>query len=185
VLVPLLLVHDLVTYAYARRFPDSERGAMILDVPMPGVAGWDEAVSDFWHIGFIQAPGELAEKLVVGRQEAFIGPSLDIGKFTPAQRAYYINSYGAAQLHAAFEIYRAFPQDATFNAAQTAPNPTPPVIAVGEKSFFAALLPTFVEGYRAKGMTRVEARAFPALPPCGGGQSRGRRRPHRVDPPSR
>ena len=40
--------HDLgglVTYAYVRRFPDSLRGAMILDVPVPGLAGWDEATA--------------------------------------------------------------------------------------------------------------------------------------------
>jgi pimeloyl-ACP methyl ester carboxylesterase len=50
---PYVVGHDLgglVIYAHVRRFPDSVRGAMILDVPMPGVAGWDEAVSDLWHI---------------------------------------------------------------------------------------------------------------------------------------
>ena len=161
---PYLVGHDLggiVTYAYVRRFPDSIRGAMILDVPLPGVAGWDEAVANFWHIGFIQAPGELAEKLVVGRQAAFLGFSLDIGKFTPAQRAYYVKAYGAPQLHAAFEIYRGFPKNGTFNAAQTGPNPTPLLVAVGEKSFFASFLPTFVEGYRALGMARVDSASIP------------------------
>ena len=161
---PYVVGHDLgglVTYAYVRRFAASVRGAMILDVPMPGVDGWDEAVSGFWHIGFIQAPGGLAEKLVVGRQADFLGHFLDIAKFTLAQRAYYVKAYDAAQLHAAFEIYRAFPQDAAFNAAQTASNPTPLVVAVGEKSFFAALLPKFVEGYRAKGMSRVDSARIP------------------------
>jgi len=162
---PYVVGHDLgglVTYALVRRFPDALRGVMILDVPMPGVAGWDEAVARAWHIGFIQAPGGLAEKVVVGRQEAFLGFILDIARFTPAERAYYFKVYGAPQLHAAFEIYRAFPNDAVFNAAQTAPNPTPLVVAVGEKSFFAALLPTFVEGYRAKGMTRVDSASIPS-----------------------
>lgn len=161
---PYVVGHDLgglVTYAYVRSFPDSLRGAMILDVPMPGIAGWDEAVAGMWHIGFIQAPGQLAEKLVIGRQAAFLGFSLDIARFTPAERAYYIKAYAAPQLHAAFEIYRAFPKDAAFNAAQRAPNPTPLVVSVGEKSFFAAWLSTFVEGYRAKGMTRVDSARIP------------------------
>jgi pimeloyl-ACP methyl ester carboxylesterase len=161
---PYIVGHDLggiVTYAYVRRFPDSIRGAMILDVPVPGVAGWDEAVANFWHIGFIQAPGELAEKLVVGRQAAFLGFSLDIGRFTPAQRAYYIGAYGAPQLHGAFEIYRGFPKNAAFNAGQTGPNPTPLVVAVGEKSFFASFLRTFVDGYRALGMARVDSASIP------------------------
>ena len=160
---PYVVGHDLgglVTYAYVRRFPDSLRGATILDVPMPGVAGWDEAVSGMWHIGFIQTPG-LAEKLVTGRQAALFDNFLAVGKFTPAARAYYAQAYDGPQLHAAFEIYRAFPKDAAFNAAQTTPNPVPLVVAVGEKSFFAALLPTFVDGYRAKGMKQVERAHIP------------------------
>jgi pimeloyl-ACP methyl ester carboxylesterase len=161
---PYVVGHDLggiVTYAYVRRFPESLRGAMILDVPVPGVAGWDEAVADLWHIGFIQAPGGLAEKLITGRQAVYFDQDFAIGRFTPAQRGYYARIYGAPQLHAAFEIYRAFPQDATFNAAQTAPNSVPLLVAVGERSFFNAHLTTFVEGYRAKGMTRVESARIP------------------------
>ena len=33
---------------------------MILNVPVPRIAGWDKAVADLRHIGFIQAPGKLA-----------------------------------------------------------------------------------------------------------------------------
>jgi pimeloyl-ACP methyl ester carboxylesterase len=64
--------------------------------------------------------------------------------------------------HAAFEVYRAFPKDAAFNAAHTAHNPTPLVVAVGEKSSFAALLTKFVEGYRAKGITSVKSARIPS-----------------------
>jgi pimeloyl-ACP methyl ester carboxylesterase len=158
-----LVGHDLggiVTYAYVRRFGDSLRGAMILDVPMPGIEGWDEAVKGAWHIGFIQVPG-LAEKVVPGRQEAVLGYFLDFGKFTPAERAYSFRVYDAPQLHAAFEIYRAFPKDGEFNAAQTAPNATPLLVAFGEKSPFAPLLTKFVAGYRAQGMTHVESTHIP------------------------
>jgi pimeloyl-ACP methyl ester carboxylesterase len=84
-----------------------------------------------------------------------------LGKFTPDQRAYFIQSYGAAQLHAAFEIYRAFPKDAEWNASQNAPNSVPLVVAVGEKSFFAPLVTKFVDGYRAKGMAGVESAVIP------------------------
>jgi pimeloyl-ACP methyl ester carboxylesterase len=161
---PYVVGHDLggiVTYAYVRRFPESLRGAMILDVPVPGVGGWNEAVADLWHIGFIQAPGQLAEKLITGRQEIYFEQDFASAKFTPAQRAHYIRIYDAPRLHAAFEIYRGFPRDEMFNAAQTAPNPVPLLVAVGEKSFFNAFLDTFVEGYRAKGMTRVEGARIP------------------------
>ena len=160
---PYIVGHDLgghVTYAYVRRFPEAVRGAMILDTPIPGLAGADEAGSGLWHVGFIQVPG-LAEQLVPGRQSAFLGWFFDLGKFTPEERAYYVQAYGEPQLHAAFEIYRALPRSAEWNAAQTAPNSVPVVVAVGDKSFFTALLPTFLDGYRAKGMTRVEGAQIP------------------------
>jgi hypothetical protein len=49
---------------------------MILDTPVPGVAGADEAGANpaLWHVGFIQTPG-LAEKLVSGRQATFLDHS--------------------------------------------------------------------------------------------------------------
>jgi pimeloyl-ACP methyl ester carboxylesterase len=156
---PYIVGHDLgahVTYAYVRRFPESVRGAMVFDTPMPGIPGAEQAGSGMWHVGFMQVPG-LAEKLVPGRQAAFLGWFFDIGKFTPEERAYYVRAYQGPQLHAAFEMYRAIPQNGKWNAAQTATNNVPLVVAVGEKSFFTRLLPTFVEGYRAKGMTHVES----------------------------
>jgi pimeloyl-ACP methyl ester carboxylesterase len=161
---PYIAGHDLggvVTYAYVRRFPESLRSAMIIDVPIPGLAGWDEATSGFWHVGFIQAPGQLAEKLVVGRQEAFLGWSLDMGKFAPDRRAYYIQSYGAPQLHAAFEMYRSSSENAKWNEAQTTPNSVPLAVVVAEHFFFAPLLAKFVEGYRAKGMLHVNSAIVP------------------------
>jgi pimeloyl-ACP methyl ester carboxylesterase len=157
---PYIVGHDLgaiVAYAYARQFPDTLRGAMLLDTPVPGIGGSGEAGGGFWHIGFIQAPGGLAEKLVTGRQEAFLGWFYDLGKFTPEERAYYAEAYGAPQLHAAFEIYRALPKDGEWAAAQTGPNSVPLVVAVGETSFFGPLLPKFEAGYRAKGMAHVES----------------------------
>jgi hypothetical protein len=75
------------------------RGAMILDVPVPGVAGWDQSIQGLWHIGFIQTPGQFAEKLVDGREAVFLGWCYDQGKFSPAERAYYVKRYGAPQIH--------------------------------------------------------------------------------------
>lgn len=161
---PYLVGHDLggiVTYAYVRSFPESLRGAMILDVPIPGVDGWDQAISELWHIRFIQAPGEIAEKLVTGRQGILFDNFLSVSKFTPAERAYYAKVYGAKQLHAGFEIYRAFPQDAEFNSARNEANSVPLLIAVGEKSFFNSHIDTFVAGYRARGMRDVESARIP------------------------
>ena len=54
--------HDIggiVAYAFARRYPQVTRGAMILDAPIPGIEGWDEIQGDpgVWHIRFMQVPG--------------------------------------------------------------------------------------------------------------------------------
>ena len=85
--------HDLggmVAYALVRRDPHTLRGAMILDAPIPGIAGWDESMSGpgVWHVGFMQVPG-LAEKLVAGRQADYFGYFFNFSKFTPAERAHY------------------------------------------------------------------------------------------------
>lgn len=144
---------------YPKRFPGFSDAAVI-DVPVPGLAGSEQAGSGLWHVGFMQTP-DLPEKLVPGRQDAFLGWFFDLGRFTPAERAYYVRAYGERQLHSAFEIYRAMPRTAQLNAAQTASNSVPLMIAAGENSFCNPLLPTFVEGYRAKGMTRVDSARIP------------------------
>jgi pimeloyl-ACP methyl ester carboxylesterase len=153
--------HDIggmVTYAFVRRYPQVTRGAMILDVPLPGVEGWDEIQGDpsVWHIRFMQVPG-LAEKLVAGRQADYLGYFFNLGKFTPGEVAHYVKAYTTpAQLHAALEIYRAFPANAQFNAAQRGPNSVPVFLATGEGSPFAKLVPKIAEGLRADGCTHVE-----------------------------
>jgi pimeloyl-ACP methyl ester carboxylesterase len=161
---PYVVGHDVgghLTYAYVRQFPESVRGAMILDVPMPGLKGAAESGAGFWHVGFILEPG-LAEKLVPGRQDAFLGYFYDMGKFSPTERTHFVRAYRAPQLHAAFEMYRAMPREAEWNAARTGPNGVPLMVAVGQKSPFARFLPTFIDGYREKGMTHVEGATIPA-----------------------
>jgi pimeloyl-ACP methyl ester carboxylesterase len=156
-------VGGMVAYAYLRKYPQTLRGAMILDGPVPGISGWDDVLSGpaTWHVGFMQAPG-LAEKLVPGRQADYLGYFYDFGKFTPAERAYHLRSYASpTQLHAAFEMYRAFPANVKFNSAQTARNDVPLVFAAGEKSPFVKLLPKFIDGLRASGLSSVEPATVP------------------------
>jgi pimeloyl-ACP methyl ester carboxylesterase len=158
--------HDVggqVAYALVRRHPQHLRGAMILDAPIPGVAGWDESMSGpaLWHVGFMQVPG-LAEKLVDGRQDAYLGYFFGFSKFTPAQQAHYVKAYGTrAQLHAMFEMYRAFPANVKVNAQQRAPNDVPLFLATGAKSPFAAMVPKMAADLRAKGFSRVETGTIP------------------------
>ena len=131
---------------------------MIFDVPLPGIEGWDEIQGDpsVWHVRFMQVPG-LAEKLVTGRQADYFSYFLNFGKFTPSEIAHYEKAYASpAQLHAAFEMYRAFPANAQFNAAQRGPNDVPLFLAAGDGSSFARLVPKMAEGLRANGCTQIE-----------------------------
>jgi pimeloyl-ACP methyl ester carboxylesterase len=153
--------HDIggqVAYAFVRRYPEATRGAMILDTAIPGIAGWDEIQGHpaMWHVRFMQVPG-LAEKLVVGRQADYFGYFFQFGKFTPSDQAHYVKAYATlAQLHAMFEMYRAFPANAQFNAAERGPNGVPLLLAAGDGSPFAQLVPKIAEGLRSNGCAHVE-----------------------------
>jgi pimeloyl-ACP methyl ester carboxylesterase len=153
--------HDIggqVAYAFVRRYPEATRGAMILDTAIPGIAGWDEIQGHpaMWHVRFMQVPG-LAEKLVVGRQADYFGYFFQFGKFTPSDEAHYVKAYATlAQLHAMFEMYRAFPANAQFNAAERGPNGVPVLLAAGDGSPFAQLVPKIAEGLRSNGCAHVE-----------------------------
>jgi pimeloyl-ACP methyl ester carboxylesterase len=153
--------HDIgghVAYAFVRRYPQITRGAMILDTPIPGIEGWREIQGhpSVWHIQFMQVPG-LPEKLVAGRQVAYLGYFFNFGKFTPSEVAHYVKAYStAAQLHAAFEMYRAFPANEKFNQTQRGQNDVPLFVGAGDGSPFAKLLPNIAEGLRANGCTHVE-----------------------------
>jgi pimeloyl-ACP methyl ester carboxylesterase len=153
--------HDIgghVAYAFVRRYPQITRGAMVLDTPIPGLVGWDEVQGApfMWHMHFMQVPG-LAEKLVDGRQAAYLGYFFQFGKFTPDEIAHYVQAHGTlAQLHAVFEIYRAFSANAQFNAAQREPIQVPIFYGTGEGSPFANLVPKIGDDLRAHGFTRVE-----------------------------
>jgi pimeloyl-ACP methyl ester carboxylesterase len=153
--------HDVggqVAYALSRLHPQDLRGAMILDSSIPGVAGWDESMSGsaVWHVGSMQVPG-LAEKLVAGREAAYLGYFFGFSKFTPAQQAHYLKAYATpAHLHAIFEMYRAFPANLKVNAAQHGLNGVPLFLVTGDKSPFAAIAEKMAAGLRANGFTHVE-----------------------------
>ena len=87
----------------------------------------------------------------------YLGYFFNFGKFTPGEAAHHVKAYATpAQLHAAFEMYRAFPANAQFNGAQRGSNDVPLLLAVGDGSPFAKLVPKIAEGLRANGCTHVE-----------------------------
>jgi len=153
--------HDLggmVAYAFARRYPDTTRGAMILDVPLAGLGPWDEiqTLPQVWHIRFHQTP-ELPEKLVAGRQAIYFRYFLSGPNFSDADIAHYAESYASVEkLHSIFEFYRAFPEDAKFNAALRTRTNVPLLLAAGEKSPFNPYIPGTAQALREHGCSNVK-----------------------------
>jgi len=154
-------VGGMTAYAYARLAPNEIRGAMVLDVPLPGMDPWTQAVAGMWHIGFFQVP-DLPEELIAGRQAAYFRYVLPHSQFSDADVAHYTEAYSRPeQLHAGFELYRAFPANAKFNAEEHAPLQAPIVWATGANSFFAKLGDQMADALRAHGCANVTTAVIP------------------------
>src|SRR5258708_8066628 len=151
-------IGGMVAYAFVRRYPQGMRGTMTLEVPIREIDGWYEIHGNpaMWQVRFMQVPG-LPEKLVAGRQADYFGYFFNFGKFTPSDVAHFVKAYATpAQLHAVFEMYRAFPANAQFNAAQRAPNDVTMLFSAGHASPFAQLVPKMADGLRANRCAHVE-----------------------------
>jgi len=154
--------HDIggmVAYAFARLYPQATRGAMILDVPLPGIEPWEESIAgpEFWHIPFHQLPN-LPEQLLADRQAVYFRNTLSKDHFSDADIAHYAAAYaGPDRLSAGLEFYRAFPANGVFNASQRGAIDVPVVWAAGEQSFFGKIGSRVAEGLRAHGCTNVKS----------------------------
>jgi pimeloyl-ACP methyl ester carboxylesterase len=153
--------HDIggmVTYAFARRYPETSRGVMLLDAPVPGIGPWDAVKANpiTWHIPFQQTPN-LPEQLIAGREAIYFRHFLDRDTFSDADVARYARAYAAPNhLRAVLEIYRAFPANENFNSAQHGAISVPLVLAPGENSPFEKLTPRFAEALRDHGWATVK-----------------------------
>ena len=153
--------HDIggmVAYAFARRYPETSRGVMMLDTPLPGLGPWDAVKANpiTWHMSFQQTPG-LPEQLLAGREAIYLRYFLDSGTFSDADVARYARAYAAPEhLRAALEIYRAFPANEKFNAAQQSAISMLLVLALGKNSPFEKLMRSFADALRAHGCANVE-----------------------------
>ena len=147
-----------VAYALARLHPDAVRGTMILDVPIIGVDPWDKIKANpaLWHFGFHNAPGDLAEKLLAGREAIYIGYFLRSTAADPRATSdedveRYARAYSSpGQMVAAMGMYRAFAKDERFGEERRGPLEVPITLVAGDKSF-GALLPEMAKGLKAAG----------------------------------
>lgn len=151
--------HDIggmVAYALARRYPQSLRAAMILDVAFPGLDPWQDILGHpaFWHVRFHQT--DLPEKLVSGRQAEYFRYFLM--HFSDAEVDHYAHSYrDPDHLRAAFETYRAFPANEKLFAAQRDHTNLPMIIGSGEHDAFAEFVPRIAAAMRAHGCMNLKA----------------------------
>jgi pimeloyl-ACP methyl ester carboxylesterase len=140
-----LVTHDIgnmVGYALAAEYPGRITRFVLIDAPLPGIGPWDEIVRNhaLWHFSFW---GPDAERLVSGRERIYLDRfwnefSADPKNFDEASRAHYAALYArTGAMHAGFEQFKAFDQDAIDNKAFVAGGKlTMPVLAIGgEKSF--------------------------------------------------
>ena len=114
-----------------------------MDAPLPGVGPWDEILKNplLWHFNF---RGPDMERLVAGRERIYLDRfwnefSANPAAIDEATREHYAELYARpGAMHAAFEQFAAFDQDAIDNQAlpRQGASSTMPVLALGgEKSF--------------------------------------------------
>jgi pimeloyl-ACP methyl ester carboxylesterase len=143
--------HDVggwVAYALARLRPELARTMVIMETLLPGIEPADAPPVEvpLWHGGFHMVP-ELPETLVHGREAAYFRYFFDIGTVedyvvTDAEIAHYVAAYGdVARLHAAFEMYRAIPENAVFNNAHRTRVGVPLLLVGGEQVFGPGMPP--------------------------------------------
>jgi pimeloyl-ACP methyl ester carboxylesterase len=146
-----LVTHDIgnmVGYALAAEYPGRITRFVIIDAPLPGVGPWDDIVRShaLWHFSF---HGPDAERLVEGRERIYLDRfwnefSYDPKRFDDASREHYAALYARpGAMHAGFEQFKAFDQDAIDNKAFVAGGKlTMPVLAVGGEKSFGPMMAT-------------------------------------------
>jgi pimeloyl-ACP methyl ester carboxylesterase len=136
--------HDIglmVAYAYAAQYPSQVDRIVLMDAFLPGVGDWKSVwlLKDLWHFHFY---GETPLKLVTGRERTYLE---HFWNDFAADRTHSVSEadrriYAAALarpggIHAAFEYFRAFEQDAAdFQQLAQTKLPMPMLVLAGEKA---------------------------------------------------
>ena len=146
-----LVTHDIgnmVGYAFAAQYPGRVGKFVLIDAPLPGIGPWDDIIRShaLWHFSFY---GPDAERLVKGRERVYLDRfwnefSADPKKFDEASRKHYAKLYAeAGAMHAGFEQFKAFDQDAMDNKAFVGKGMlTMSILAVGGEKSFGPMMAT-------------------------------------------
>jgi pimeloyl-ACP methyl ester carboxylesterase len=136
-----LVGHDIggmVAYSYAAAHHEDVRRLALIECLLAGVGDWEEAKRNpiFWHFGFHSVPN-LPEALVQGRERIYLNEFWEHGSYNPAaiteeDKNEYLRSYAApGGMRAAFEYYRAYPEDERCARENAVRKLEMPVIAFG------------------------------------------------------
>ena len=141
-----LVTHDIgnmVGYAFAAQFPARVTRWVAMDAPVPGIGPWEEILKNplLWHFNF---RGPDVERLVAGRERIYLDRfwnefSVNPRRFDEGSRQHYAALYAQpGAMHAAFNQFAAFGQDAKDNQELLARNGKlkMPVLAVGGQGSF-------------------------------------------------
>jgi pimeloyl-ACP methyl ester carboxylesterase len=149
--------HDIggwVAFAFARRHADITASATVIETPAPGIEPWLDLDVDvsLWHGEFHMIP-DLPEALVTDRQAVYFRYFFDVGTVDTGaigsdDLEHYAHAYRRPeQLRAAFEFYRAIPENMAFNAEQRGPTDVP-LLLVGGENVFGPVLPELADRLR-------------------------------------
>lgn len=131
--------HDfgvMVGYAYAAQFPNETEKLVLMEAPLPGIAGWERAYNGpAWHFRF---NGPIPEKLVEGRERTYFEHfwndfAYDASRSIPEEdRLIYTEKYSRpGRIHAGWEYYKAFPKAAAEFPEFAKKRLEMPVLAIG------------------------------------------------------
>jgi pimeloyl-ACP methyl ester carboxylesterase len=146
-----VVAHDIgnmVAFAFAARFPSRIARLVLMDAPIPGVGPWEELAHapQAWHFYFY-GPDE--ERLVAGRERIYLDRfynelSANPARIDEATRAHYAALYAQpGAMHAAFNQFAAFPQDAKDNRTVLAKGKlATPVLAIGGVGSYGQIMAT-------------------------------------------
>jgi pimeloyl-ACP methyl ester carboxylesterase len=139
-----LVGHDIgtqVAYSYAAAHPTEVKRLAVMELTIPGFV--PAGRMPLWWVIFHQTP-DVPEALVQGKEMEYLSWHFHNLAYNPAaitQEAIneYVSRYSSpGGMHAGFEHYRAFPQDAIQNQNYSKTKLTMPVLALG-----GGYIPTF------------------------------------------
>jgi pimeloyl-ACP methyl ester carboxylesterase len=139
-----LVGHDIgtqVAYSYAVAHPTEVKKLAVMELTIPGFV--PAGRMPLWWVIFHQTP-DIPEALVQGKEMMYLSWFFHNLPFNPAAITQedineYVSRYSApGGMHAGFEHYRAFPQDAIQNQNYSKTKLTMPVLALG-----GGYIPTF------------------------------------------